>query len=235
MFKKIIAVSALTTCLVSSANAGGIPVFDGANLAQAVVQVESWAKQYDQMESQLSEWEKNYNAVTGVRGMGSLVNNPEVRKYLPKTYGDMLSDGVGNWEEIYKSAKSFDKAMSQLSDENSSWKNFQILRKQIALNRAAAEKAYNSANQRFDDIQVLVDKVNDAPDPKDIADLQARIQAEQVMMQNEASRLQTLALLANAQREIQHQQIIERRLMSTRGTMPSLMGLIEEDDYDYED
>jgi len=56
------------------------------------------------------------------------------------------------------------------------------------------EDGYNQASQRFSSIQVLLDKVNAAPDQKDIADLQARIQAEQVMMQNESTKL---AMLGN--------------------------------------
>jgi len=63
--------------------------------------------------------------------------------------------------------------------------------------------------------------VNNAPDAKDIADLQGRIQAEQVMMQNEANKLAMLQQLASAQRDLAMQQAAERRMKATRGDMPA--------------
>jgi len=68
---------------------------------------------------------------------------------------------------------------------------------------------------------VLLDRVNSAPDAKDIADLQGRIQAEQVMMQNEANKLQMLAQLASAQRDLQIQQAREISMKSSKGGMPA--------------
>jgi type IV secretion system protein VirB5 len=82
------------------------------------------------------------------------------------------------------------------------------------------EDGYNQASQRFSSIQVLLDKVNAAPDQKDIADLQARIQAEQVMMQNESTKLAMLGQLAQAQRDLSNQQAMEIGMKSTRGDVP---------------
>ena len=65
-----------------------------------------------------------------------------------------------------------------------------------------------------------MDRINAAPDDKDIQDLQARIQAEQVMMQNETNRLHTLSMLAQAQRDLAMQQAAERRMKSWRGSVP---------------
>jgi len=66
-----------------------------------------------------------------------------------------------------------------------------LRRDQLAIDEAMALESYKQASRRFGDIQVLLDKINDAsiPDAKDMVDLQARIQAEQVMMQNEASKI----------------------------------------------
>ena len=71
-----------------------------------------------------------------------------------------------------------------------------------------ALESNKQASRRFGDIQVLLDKINDAsiPDAKDMVDLQARIQAEQVMMQNEASKI---AMMKNLQ-EIQKQKMQEQ-------------------------
>ncbi|WCF29564.1 P-type DNA transfer protein VirB5 [Xylella fastidiosa] len=198
----------------------GMPVIDWANLEQAQLQVEAWKKQYEQMASQIEQVKQQYNSINGIRNMGSLVNNPAARQYLPANYATILSQGVGNWEAIRSAAEKFDVSMTSLAANSDTAQAFQQAAKQAALNRASAELAYSTASQRFSDIQVLLDKINNAPDAKDIADLQARIQAEQVMMQNEANKLQALQLLVNAQRDLQIQQMKEIRMKSSRGPMP---------------
>lgn len=210
----------LGLAVVNPAHAG-IPVIDGANLAQAIQQVMAWAQQYQQMVQQIEEMQRAYNNLNGARNMGSLVNNPSSRKYLPDEYQDMLSNGVGQWEAIRNASRKFDMASSSLSASSDAARAFEQVAKQAAINRASAEEAYKTASQRFNDIQVLLDRVNSAPDAKDIADLSARIQAEQVMMQNEANKLQMLAQLAQAQRDLGMQQAAERRMQATRGEMPA--------------
>jgi len=200
--------------------AGGIPVLDAANLAKAVDQITAWSKQYQQMNEQIQSMQRAYESVNGIRNMGNLVNNPALRQYLPAEYQQVLSQGVGQWEAIRNAAKTFDISLTSLSASSDAVKAFEQAANQAALNRATAEAAYNNASQRFADIQLLLDKVNTAPDAKDIADLQARIQAEQVMMQNEANKLQMLSQLASAQRDLQDQQVREIRIKSLRGPMP---------------
>lgn len=199
---------------------GGIPVIDGANLAQAIQQVMAWAQQYQQMVEQIEQMQQAYNNLNGVRNMGSLVNNPASRKYLPDDYQTILSNGVGQWEAIRDAARKFDMATSSLAASSDAAQAFEQVAKQAAINRAGAEEAYKMASQRFSDIQVLLDRVNSAPDAKDIADLQGRIQAEQVMMQNEANKLQMLAQLASAQRDLQSQQAREISMKALKGSPP---------------
>jgi type IV secretion system protein VirB5 len=206
--------------LGTSAHAG-IPVIDAANLAQAIQQVTAWAQQYQQMVQQIRQLQQQYQNLSGVRNMASLVNNPAARQYLPADYQSILANGVGQWQAIYDAAKKFDIGSTTLSSSSDVAQAFAAVAKQAAINRAGAELAFSTASQRFSDIQVLLDKVNDAPDAKDMADLQGRIQAEQVMMQNEANKLQMLALLASAQRDLQIQQAREISMKSVQGPMPA--------------
>lgn len=222
LFKKLFGAFALIIGLsMGNAAHAGIPVIDGANLAQAIIQVQSWAQQYQQMVQQIQQMQQQYNSISGIRNMGSLVNNPAARQYLPSDYSTILSQGVGQWAAIRQAAQKFDVSMTSLSASSDAAGAFNQVAKQAALNRAAAEQAYSTASQRFSDIQVLLDKVNNAPDAKDMADLQGRIQAEQVMMQNEANKLQMLQQLASAQRDLQIQQNKEISMKSSKGGMPS--------------
>jgi type IV secretion system protein VirB5 len=133
----------------------------------------------------------------------------------------MLNQGVGQWETIRNAARRFDVSGTTLASTSDAARAFTQVANQAAINRASAEMAYNNASRRFGDIQVLLDRVNYAPDAKDMADLQGRIQAEQVMMQNEANKLQMLQQLAAAQKDLQIQQSKEISMKSLRGGMPA--------------
>lgn len=229
LFKKFFGALALIVglCAGNTAHAG-IPVIDTTNLAQQIQQVAAWVQQYSQMAQQIQQYatqiqqlQDEYTSLNGIRGMGNLVNNAGSRKYLPDEWSTILSQGVGQWESIRNAAKVFDLGETNLSGSSDAAKSYEQVAKQAAINRASAEEAYKTASQRFSDIQVLLDKVNDAPDAKDIADLQARVQAEQVMMQNEANKLAMLQQLALAQRDLQMQQNVEINLKARGTTLPA--------------
>lgn len=196
------------------------PVIDATNLAQQIQQVAAWGKQYAQMVDQLRQMQQQYNSLNGARGMAGLVNNPALRQYLPADYQAILGSGYANSADIRAAAKKYGIEDTTLGAGTDAARAFEASGRQAALNRAIAEDAYKKASARFADIQVLLDKVNAAPDAKDIADLQARIQAEQVMMQNESIKLAMMAQLQQAQRDLAYQQAAEIRMKSTKGDIP---------------
>lgn len=221
IFKKLVgAFGVIISMSMGNAAHAGIPVIDVSSIAQQVQQVVAWGKQYTQMYQQYTQMQHQYQSLNGARGMASLVNNPALRQYLPADYQTILNNGYGNSTSIRAAAKVFGVEQTTLGAGTNSAKAFEANANQAALNRATSEDAYKQASNRFADIQVLLDKVNNAPDSKDIADLQARIQAEQVMMQNESAKLAMLGQLAQAQKDLQMQAAAERRMNSTRGTMP---------------
>lgn len=84
---------------------------------------------------------------------------------------------------------------------------------QVAINQAMAEEAYARANKRFDRLQELLDYVENPcgsaagsctrkNDLKRMADLQARILAEQAMLMNEQNRLLALGQFQQARRDV---------------------------------
>jgi type IV secretion system protein VirB5 len=212
-----------TFALLSMGNAAhaGIPVIDAASLAQAMQQVAAWTKQFEQMKDQFTQLERQYGNLNGVRGMGSLANNPAMRQYLPANYQTILSNGYGNAAAIRSSSKVYGIESTSLDAGSDTAKAFEANANQAAINRAVSEDGYAQASARFAGIQTLLDKVNDAPDAKDIADLQARIQAEQVMQQNEQTKLMMFGQLAQAQRDLQAQKSREISMKNGRGVMPN--------------
>lgn len=204
--------------LANGGAAAGIPVIDSTNIAQAIKQVAAWGKQFQQMEQQLGQMQQQYQSLNGSRGMGNLVNNPALRQYLPSDYQSILDNGYGNSASIRSAYKRFGIEGTSLDAKSDTAKAFEANAKRAAVNRATAEEGYKQASERFAAIQVLLDKVNKAPDAKDIADLQARIQAEQVMMQNEQTKLLMLGQLAEAERDLANQRATELRLRALQRT-----------------
>ena len=58
--------------------------------------------------------------------------------------------------------------------------------------QATSQQALQSSSQRFASLQQLINAIPSATDQKGILDLQARIAAEQAMLQNEQTKVQTL-------------------------------------------
>lgn len=170
----------------------------GGNIAKETTQIASWAAQYAQMIQEYNQLVEEYRSLNGIRGMASLVNNPKLRRYLPDEYKDVLKQGYGDWQAL----------RSAIDNPIGSDGLYKQRRDQLSIDEAMALESYKQASRRFGDIQILLDKINDAsiPDAKDMQDLQARIQAEQVMLQNESAKL---AMLKNLQ-EIQKQKLQER-------------------------
>jgi type IV secretion system protein VirB5 len=133
-----------------------------------------------------------YSSLNGIRGMADLVNNPTARKYLPDDYMTVLSTGYGAWESLKATIDNDGKNLSTAE-------RHKRLLKQIAIDEAMTTEAYKKASERIRDIQILLNKVNDAPDAKDIADLQARIQAETTMLQNEQAKISMMVKLQEIQ------------------------------------
>lgn len=182
--------------------------------ATEVTQLASWAAQYAQMVQEYKQLVAEYQSLNGIRGMASLVNNPGLRRYLPNEYKNILSSGYGDWATLRA-------ALDAPIGSNALYKN---RRDQLAIDEAMSLESYKQASRRFGDIQVLLDKINDSrnPDAKDMQDLQARIQAEQVMLQNESTKL---AMLKNLQ-EIQKQKMQERAFANDRSMRrkPGVLG-----------
>lgn len=176
----------------------------GSNIAKETTQLASWAAQYAQMIQEYNQLVEEYRSLNGIRGMASLVNNHQLRRYLPDEYRNVLSQGYGDWQ-----------ALRSIIDNPLGSANLHKRRRdQLAIDEAMVLEGYKQASRRFTDIQVLLDKINDAsiPDAKDMQDLQARIQAEQVMMQNETSKLAMLKTL----QDIQQRKISEQGRVNVR-------------------
>ncbi|OBX33917.1 type IV secretion system protein [Halomonas elongata] len=76
-------------------------------------------------------------------------------------------------------------------------------------------KSLEQAQERFSELTGLVAQVNNSPDQKDILDLQARIGAEEVLLQNEMAKLTMLRSVATANQAVQQRRARQMRIQNS--------------------
>lgn len=163
-------------------------------------QVKTAAQQLDRLKDQLANMESQYKSLTGTRNLGELLRHNELKQYLPSDYQriyDSLKNG-GNTAfngEIasIESAIKRDSSRNTIIDQE---------RKVRAANKAIAQHTYEGAGKRLQQIESLIRKINTTSDPKGIAELQARIAAEQAVIENEAVKIKLMSMLQNAEQQV---------------------------------
>lgn len=219
--KKFLIPLALTGGIaMSSAALAQIPVTDVAsittNVTNQIETIAKWKLQYEQMVSQINSMERQYSSLTGSRGLGSIMNNPSMRDYLPQdwqsVYDSVKNGGYpglsGTGKTVYDANKIYDAcahfigdAVERIGCEQRAVKGAQ--------DKGFALDAYNAAKGRINQIDQLMGQINQTQDPKAIAELQARIQVEQANIQNEQTKLQMYAMVAAAEDKVQQQRQAE--------------------------
>lgn len=204
------------------AHASGIPVVDVANLQQQIMQYTQMIEQLRQLEAQLSQAKAQYEALTGGRGMENLLRDVRYDQ-VPSNWQETLAmmEGGGQVGSLARSIREDTRRIDidLLNTMDESLRTTTIdFGDSAAMEQAVAAVAYDSAAQRVQRLQSLMDAIPSATDVKAIGDLQARIQVEQAVLQNEVVRMQAFASLTDAQRAIEAQQVRESLLRANSGT-----------------
>ncbi|MBT2305337.1 type IV secretion system protein [Variovorax paradoxus] len=205
----------------------GIPVIDFAAVANLMQQLMAWQqqldgmqKQYEQLKQSKEQLQQTYNSMNGSRGMEQLLPTSELaRNYLPPSYDELMSIVNGSsvsYSGLANQVQSIMKANAVLSGTQMdalSPEMRQVVeqgRQASAMLNGMTHRAYQNTSQRFAALQQLINRIGTAQDPKAIQDLQARIQAEQAMLANEQTKLQSLYQITKADELAQLQRLREQ-------------------------
>jgi type IV secretion system protein VirB5 len=184
-----------------------IPVTDIGAIAQLISELETLQQQVQTARQQLAEAQSEYQAMTGGRGMERLLAGT-VRNYLPPTWSDIQSAlDAGNaafpvLANELRGAMADDAVLSdaQLAALSAADRqSLELNRQSAAVQQVLAQQALAVTSSRFASLQQLIDAIPTATDEKGILDLQARIGAEQSMLQNEQAKLTVLWQAAQAE------------------------------------
>lgn len=193
-------------CLAPSAFAQ-MPVTVTSDVPAAIHQIQTmaqWGKQYQQMVSQITQMKSQFDATTGNRGLGQILNAPALRAYLPDQWAGVY-DRVrsGELSGISSRASSI-YAVEKFDPQATGGQKRQ--QEVLASNKAMTMQAYDASLARVNNINALMLEADRTQDVKGAADLQNRMAAENAMIQNEQIRLGLLAQLQQVEMQLAKEQ-----------------------------
>jgi type IV secretion system protein VirB5 len=230
--------AALVLATATSAASAGVPVIDAANLVNSAQQVVAWAQQakdmvdsINQMKAQVTQLENTFASMTGDRGLGTLLNLPADqanRRYLPPQADqiEQLASGqVPGYSRLQSAVASIRATISTLpKDTFAPGSDAEVALNakldSISTQKALGQAAYSSAERRTADVENLVVTIGSANDPKAIAEMQARIAAEQVLLQNEVAKVQAMAYMQRVEEQKTAQRAAELIGRWSKPTLP---------------
>lgn len=172
-------------------------VVDVGAIAQLVQQVSLLEQQLANAEQQLGQAQQQLQSTTGPRGMQTLLSGI-TRNYLPPSFSQIPSLLAGPIQlKVGTNAVLTAAQVASLSPAEQA--QLTAARGNAALLQVTSQQAYATTSARFASIQQLISAIPTATDQKGILELQARIESEQGMLQNEATKLNVLYQSAVAQ------------------------------------
>ncbi len=214
---RLAAAAALSPCLPAGAQ---IPVTDVAHIVEGAVRhlevIRQWIEAIRYYQQQLQQLQNTYNSLTGARGYEALLNGAAEQlalRYLPDELSEVvtaLSAEVGAYERLISTFQDGHLPAGYVNSE------YRAILRRIATFKATGDATYRATTQRIGKIVQLIQAIGGTDDPKAIAELQARIQGEQVLTQNDANRLAALAYQQTAEIQTAERRALEN--LKSRGS-----------------
>ncbi|MHC2572691.1 P-type DNA transfer protein VirB5 [Rhizobium leguminosarum] len=211
----LVLVSMAALVPVGTVSAQGIPVIDETAIAKQIESITQLKSQLDTLNQQLQQAQQLYaslNKVTNMAEVAGLLNDPSIRKALPQDFNTI--EGLLKGKGTGVLGNSASKFLDDNSTYRTSANDFYAQELARAQNRNAGQMSlgqqiYDAATKRIDGIDQLRQQISGAADAKDIADLQARLQAETAFLQTDVLRMQALQMVQQAQVQVDDQRKAE--------------------------
>jgi type IV secretion system protein VirB5 len=197
-------------------------VIDVGAIAQLIQEVATLQQQLATAEQQLNQAQQQFQSTTGQRGMQNLLTGIN-RNYLPTTWSQLPTALAAPIQATVNSnAVLTSQQVAALSPAEQQQLN--AARGNAALLQVTTQQAYSTTSSRFASVQQLINAIPAATDQKGILELQARIQAELGMLQNDSTKLNVLYQAAQAQ-EWARRQSASEQVIAGVGNLRSLPAL----------
>lgn len=212
--KRIFLSAALSVSMSFSAFAQ-IPVTDlaliGTEIENHAVTIAKWVIQHEEMLTRINQAQKQFDALTGTRALGAIMDDPAFKDYLPLDWQgvyDSVRDGgysglSGAGKKIFEANKIYDSCQHLVISEQRISCEAQAAKS--SQDKSVALDAFDAARNRIAQIDALMHTINTTKDPKGIAELQGRIATESAAIANEQTKLQMYAMVSAAEDKVQEQ------------------------------
>lgn len=210
--------SAAGATFAVAAHAQGLPVFDSSSFGQMVLSVKA-------LGDQLTQLQATYQAVSGTRNLGAILYNPALRGYLPadwaRVYDTAAAGGYAGISGPLRAVQDGERLPGTVADAQASIAARS--RTTAMTDKAVGLRAFDGARERLAQIEQLMRQINLTHDAKGVQEIQARIAVEQAAVQNEATKLQLVAMLQRTEERLVEQQkmdLAQRILSASNRGMP---------------
>ncbi|MCL1079450.1 type IV secretion protein [Parashewanella spongiae] len=201
---KYIAISSFL--LLLSAYAQAFPVIDAANLQQNILQVKHMLEEINTLKQQVKTAKSQLNSINGIRGMSNVIDSVYDVTVKVDPNLTLKQQGLRDSQWLQLGGD-----VAGLYDDVNRYRGRWFGQTQASLQQTQA---------RYQQLMRLIQKINQAPQQKDIEDLQTRINAEGVMLQNEQAKLQLLNAQAQASEALTQQKITQMAIESAGELRP---------------
>lgn len=223
---RIAAVSAgLLMMMAATPARAGIPVIDVAGLVQAVMQVMQQLTEIQNQYQQIMQLQAQVDAMSNARGLGDVLNNPMLQNYVPREAGTMVRNlENGGYSSLTGTARGLRDAQmlyncGDMADATMRARCQADLAKPYQ-QKAFMQDALEAARNRVAQINSLMARAGTTTDAKEIAEVQARISAENALLSHEMSQIEMMRGIAEADAKIAQSRAREAQLEQASRTRP---------------
>jgi type IV secretion system protein VirB5 len=214
--------SALLSGLLSTPVRAGVPVIDPANLVQNIQGVMNSIRQIQHQVDQMLILKSQLQSTMGSRGLGTVMNSPALQNYIPTEAHTVMnavhSHGYAGLDGAARALRDQSMVYNCADLEGSERTSCQATLAQPYQQKAYMQQVLQSSSGRASQINALLDQVNATADQKGVQEVQARIQGENALLLHELSRLQAAEHLAQANKDVEASQMVEKRLANLSRT-----------------
>lgn len=219
------ALAAAIVFAASGAAGQGIPVIDQTAIAKHIETIAELKSQLAALNQHIEQAQQLYgslNKLTDMADVAGVLNDPAIRRALPEDFAAIEALFNGNGAGVFSDAAS--KFVETNSTYRTSADDFYAQELTRIQNRNAGQMSlgqqiYDAVTRRIDGIDQLREEISTASDAKNVADLQARLQAEQAFLQADVLRMEGLRMVQQAQVQFGEQRKAEdwRKRMDAMG------------------
>jgi type IV secretion system protein VirB5 len=198
-----------------ASQAQGIPVIDIANLIQTITQVLNDVTKIANQVEQIEALQSQLASINGMRNLGNVFDSSALKNYVPANAYNLVnavdSSGYGGLTATSKTLRDAQMLYNCLNRAGSARTECQASLAQPYQQKGLLQDAMKAASGRLDQIKSLMTQINGTSDQKAVLEIQARIGAENAMLQHEMSQVQMLTGMADSEERIARSRDRERQ------------------------